>query len=75
MCKERGVKVVIDTDSHNVPHLQFIRHGVTMARRGWLEAANVINTLPVDQFLATLRPKPASAGTKHAVTKQAAAKR
>jgi DNA polymerase (family 10) len=75
MCKERGVKVVIDTDSHNVPHLQFIRHGVTMARRGWLEAANVINTLPVDKFLAALRPKPGSAGSKQAVTKQAAAKR
>ncbi len=75
MCKERGVKVVIDTDSHNVPHLQFIRHGVTMARRGWLEAANVINTLPVDKFLAALRPKPGSTGTKQVVTKQAAAKR
>jgi DNA polymerase (family 10) len=69
MCKERGVKVVIDTDSHNVPHLQFMRHGVTMARRGWLEAANVLNTLPVDKFLASLRPKPGSA-----VSKQAAAK-
>src|SRR5256885_7861445 len=37
MCKERGVKVVISTDAHNVLHLPFIRHGVTMARRGWLE--------------------------------------
>jgi DNA polymerase (family 10) len=70
MCKERGVKVVIDTDSHNTPHLQFIRHGVTMARRGWLEKANVINTLPVDQFLAALRPKPAGATTKQAASKR-----
>src|SRR5712672_410141 len=69
MCKERGVKVVIDTDSHNTPHLQFIRHGVTMARRGWLEAANVINTLPVDQFLAALRPKPGAAKSKQAAAK------
>jgi DNA polymerase (family 10) len=58
MCKERGVKVVISTDSHNTLHLPYIRYGVTMARRGWLEKADVINTLPVDQFLAALRPKP-----------------
>ena len=70
MCKERGVKVVIDTDSHNTPHLSFIRHGVTMARRGWLEKANVINTLPVDKFLAALRPKPGSTSNKQAAGKR-----
>jgi DNA polymerase (family X) len=69
MCKERGVKVVIDTDSHNTLHLPFIRYGVTMARRGWLEKANVINTLPVDQFLAALRPKPGAAHKRHATAK------
>jgi DNA polymerase (family X) len=69
MCKERGVKVVISTDSHNVIHLPFIRYGVTMARRGWLEKANVINTLPVEQFLAALRPKPGAATRKHATAK------
>jgi DNA polymerase (family 10) len=61
MCKERGVRVVISTDSHNTLHLPYIRYGVTMARRGWLEKADVINTLPVDQFLAALRPKPGAA--------------
>jgi len=61
MCKERGVKVVISTDSHNTMHLPFIRYGVTMARRGWLEKVNVLNTLPIDQFLAALRPKPGAA--------------
>ena len=61
MCKERSVKVVISTDSHNTMHLPYIRYGVTMARRGWLEKANVLNTLPVDQFLAALRPKPGTA--------------
>ncbi|HXM96580.1 MAG TPA: DNA polymerase/3'-5' exonuclease PolX [Candidatus Dormibacteraeota bacterium] len=61
MCKSRGVKVVISTDSHNTMHLPFLRHGVTVARRGWLEPSDVINTLPADQFLATLRAKPGSA--------------
>ena len=70
MCKERGVKVVISTDSHNTGNLAFIRHGVTMARRGWLEKKDVINTLPTEQFLESLREKPGSAGKKHAARGQ-----
>jgi DNA polymerase (family X) len=58
MCKERGVKVVISTDSHNTSNLNYIRYGVTMARRGWLEKKDVINTLPVGEFLGALRAKP-----------------
>jgi DNA polymerase (family 10) len=58
MCKDRGVNVVISTDSHNTGNLAFIRYGVIMARRGWLEKKDVINTLPTAEFLAALRPKP-----------------
>ena len=58
MCKERGVKVVISTDSHNAGNLAFIRYGVVMARRGWLEKKDVINTLPAKEFLGALRGKP-----------------
>src|SRR5712691_5618123 len=61
MCKDRGVKVVISTDSHNTGNLAFIRYGVTMARRGWLEKKDVINTLPATEFLAALRPKTGAA--------------
>jgi len=63
MCKERGVKVVISTDSHNTANLSFIHYGVTMARRGWLEKRDVINTLPTEQFLQALRSKPGGART------------
>src|SRR5258707_374997 len=66
MCKERGVKVVISTDSHNTANLSFIRYGVTMARRGWLEKHNVVNTLPTEQFLSALRPKPGAVHRQHA---------
>jgi len=58
MCKERGVKVVISTDSHVASNLSFIRYGVVMARRGWLEKKDVINTLPTREFLEALRGKP-----------------
>ncbi len=70
MCKERGVKVVISTDSHNTGNLAFIRYGVTMARRGWLEKKDVINTLSAAEFLAALRPKPGSTSKKHAAKGQ-----
>jgi DNA polymerase (family X) len=58
MAKERGVKIVISTDSHRASHLTFMKYGVETARRGWIEKRDVINTLPLDQFLAALRPKP-----------------
>ncbi len=61
MGKDRGVKVVISTDSHSTGNLSFMRYGVTMARRGWLEKKDVINTLPAAEFLAALRPKQGAA--------------
>jgi DNA polymerase (family X) len=66
MCKERGVKVVISTDSHNTGNLAYIRYGVTTARRAWLTKEDVINTLPVNEFLEALRPKPGASRRKHA---------
>jgi DNA polymerase (family 10) len=75
MCKDRGVRVVISTDSHSAANLSFIRHGVTMARRGWLEKHDVINTLPTADFLAALRTKPGASKQKSTSPKRAAARR
>jgi DNA polymerase (family 10) len=75
MCKDRGVKVVISTDSHSAANLSFIRHGVTMARRGWLEKQDVINTLPTSDFLSALRAKPGVARQKSIAPKRSAARR
>src|SRR5215468_9240101 len=66
MCKDKGVKVVISTDAHTTTNLSFIRYGVTMARRGWLEKKDVINTLPLNEFVAALRAKPGAVSKKHA---------
>ena len=57
MAKERGVKIVISTDAHSTRGLAVMRYGVQIARRGWLEKKDVINTLPVEKLLAALRPK------------------
>lgn len=48
--KDRGVSFVINTDSHHIDHLPFIRYGVWTARRGWLSSSQVINTLPVAEI-------------------------
>jgi DNA polymerase (family X) len=61
MAKERGVKISISTDAHSTTHLRFMQYGVATARRGWIEKNDVINALPVDQFLAALRQKPTAA--------------
>ncbi|MGE5568044.1 MAG: DNA polymerase/3'-5' exonuclease PolX [Rhodospirillales bacterium] len=48
--RARGVRFVISTDAHHPTHLRNIRYGVTMARRGWLEPGDVVNTLPLNEF-------------------------
>ncbi len=44
IAKERGIKIVINTDAHNTEHLDYIKYGISTARRGWLEKNDVINT-------------------------------
>ncbi len=57
MCKEKGVKLVINTDAHHPTHLENARFGVTVARRAWLEKKDVLNTLPASKFLHALHRK------------------
>ena len=53
--KERGVKIIIDSDAHSPAGLGALRWGAVTARRAWLEAPDVINTLPLAEFKASLR--------------------
>ena len=53
--KAKGCRFTISTDAHHPKQLQNMRYGVTMARRGWLTAADVLNTLPLEQFRSALR--------------------
>jgi DNA polymerase (family 10) len=45
--REAGVAIAINTDSHADLQLVNMRYGVATARRGWLEAKDVINTFPL----------------------------
>jgi len=42
--KNKGVRVAIGTDAHNTGHLGLMEFGVNVARRGWLEKKDVMNT-------------------------------
>jgi DNA polymerase (family 10) len=48
---ERGVKLVINTDSHHTTELGRMEYGVLTAQRGWVPRDLVINTWPRDRFL------------------------
>jgi DNA polymerase (family 10) len=45
--RDKGVKCVINPDAHRIAQLAMLRHGVTMARKGWLRRSDVINTQPL----------------------------
>ena len=53
--KELGVRIVIATDAHWATQLTLIRFGVGTARRGWIEATDVLNTLPPSELKKALR--------------------
>jgi DNA polymerase (family X) len=55
MAKQHGVKIVINTDSHHTSHMEKIRFGVLQARRAWLTANDVLNTLPVEEFARAMK--------------------
>jgi DNA polymerase (family 10) len=55
LARDRGVKLLIDSDAHSPTALGVTRWGVTTARRAWLTAGDVLNTLPVDELRQALR--------------------
>lgn len=50
-----GLKFIIDTDAHRTYHMNYMRYGVGMARRGWLRKEDVINTYGIEKLLRTLK--------------------
>ncbi|MGB9587361.1 MAG: DNA polymerase/3'-5' exonuclease PolX, partial [Armatimonadota bacterium] len=55
LAKEKGIKLVINTDAHNTGELANIRYGLAMARRGWLKSSDIINTWNLEDLLAWLQ--------------------
>jgi DNA polymerase (family 10) len=55
LARDRGVKLVIDSDAHSPAALGGLRWGVTIARRAWLRPEDVLNSMPVADLRQTLR--------------------
>jgi len=50
-----GCKFAINTDSHHENHLDLMRFGVAVARRGWCEKSDIINTKNLHELEAWLK--------------------
>lgn len=55
--KELGVRLVINPDAHHVDELDNLRYGVDVARRGWLEKDDVLNTRSAEDVATLLSAK------------------
>lgn len=52
-----GAHLVISTDAHTIGELDQMQWGVLNAQRGWVDKSRVVNTWPVDRFLAWVDAK------------------
>ncbi len=50
--RDKGIKIPINPDAHVIDGLEDMRYGVGIARKGWLRASDVLNTMSTDALLA-----------------------
>ncbi|MFQ5512303.1 MAG: DNA polymerase/3'-5' exonuclease PolX [Candidatus Krumholzibacteriia bacterium] len=55
--RDRGVRLMIGPDAHSVEELDFFRYGVGVARKGWLVAADLMNTLGAHEVKTLLQSR------------------
>ena len=55
LARELGARFVISSDAHSTESFSNVQWSLRMARRGWLTAADVLNTYPLDSLRASLR--------------------
>jgi DNA polymerase (family 10) len=55
LARERGARLIIDSDAHSPAGLGALRWGAAVARRAWLQPDDVLNTRPIEEFRAMLR--------------------
>ena len=53
--QDAGAMLAIGSDAHSTAQMEYIRYGVTQARRGWIEAKHVINTWPLKKLSKWLK--------------------
>jgi len=55
--RDRGIKIAISPDAHHTAGIEDIRYGIGIARKGWLRAEDVINTLSANDFMPFLKSR------------------
>ena len=55
--KDKGVKFCIGPDAHSVDNLDYVAYGLGIARKGWLEPGDLLNTMMAEEFLAWRKSK------------------
>ena len=58
--RDKGIRIPVDPDAHALAGLDVMRYGIGIARKGWLRASDVPNTLEIDalqEFFRTRRAK------------------
>ncbi|PJE70195.1 hypothetical protein COU97_00980 [Candidatus Shapirobacteria bacterium CG10_big_fil_rev_8_21_14_0_10_48_15] len=61
---KNGVKLIINSDSHALSQLDLLPYGVAVARRGWAQPKDIINTLPWSALSVRLKPMKGGESTK-----------
>ena len=55
--REKGVKIPICPDAHTLAGLDDMRYGIGVARKGWLRAGDVLNTMDAEALLTFFRQR------------------
>jgi DNA polymerase (family 10) len=53
--REVGIRMVINTDTHNINQLHLMMFGISQARRGWAEKKDIINAWPAEKLLKMIK--------------------
>ena len=48
--KDLGIKFLINTDAHEMYQFDYMRYGIDVARMGWCEKSDIVNTYSFDEF-------------------------
>ena len=53
--KDNHVRLAISTDAHDITHLSYMRFGIGLAKRAWLQKKDVLNTLTLKELLSSIK--------------------
>jgi len=52
---KNGVKMIINSDAHRLEEMEQMEYGLSVARRGWAEKDDILNTFSYDRILRVLK--------------------